>query len=134
MIVYGVNAIAKELKCSAITVRRTIQKQSDFPVVFLAGLNTYAFDVDQCKEWWRGRCDTNGDQKFSEEALKHGEFARMLGVSNRLVLTWRNRGLASTRHTDGTVWIDLKKAQEWFKKQSDTRTQAYAQKIAKTSD
>ncbi|BCG56750.1 helix-turn-helix domain-containing protein [Paenibacillus sp. URB8-2] len=129
MNVYGVNQIAQELGCSPITIRRILRQHSDFPAKKLPGIETYEFNVADCKNWWKQHKGSSERTEIPSNAVQQNELARKLGVSTRMIQIWRQKGLEATKIMDGTVWIDLEKARSWFRKQSDERTKAYAEKI-----
>ncbi|OMD61032.1 hypothetical protein [Paenibacillus odorifer] len=129
MIVYGVNRIAKILGCSPITVRRLISKHPDFPFNWLSDIGTYEFNTSACQEWWDTHRNAVMKEQIPINAFQQSKFAQKLGASTRLVAVWRHRGLPAVKLADGTVWINKDEAREWFLKQGDRRTRAYAEKI-----
>ncbi|OMD44021.1 hypothetical protein ACDZ28_09080 [Paenibacillus sp. RS8] len=129
MMAYGLKAIAKELGCSQNTIGRMMKKHADFPVKKLPDINTYAFDVGKCKKWWSENRSEKSSNQAPDNAMQMSQFARVLEVSSRMVLVWRQKGLEAEKLIDGTVWIDLEKARKWFRKQNDERTKAYAYKF-----
>lgn len=129
MMAYGLKAIAKELGCSQITIGRMMKQHTDFPAKMLPDINTYVFDVTKCKKWWSENRGERLHKQAPTNAIQMSEFARVLGVSSRMVLVWRQKGLEAEKLIDGTVWIELDKARDWFQKQNDPRTKAYALKF-----
>lgn len=129
MMVYGVNRIARELGCSSLTIRRIIHRHPDFPAKKLVGLGTYEFNVDECKAWWEKNRSEGKQAAIPPHSLQQSKMAEKLGVSLRLVLVWRQNGLKVEKLADGTVWVNMDEARQWFLKQGDKRTRAYAEKI-----
>ncbi|MNC10540.1 hypothetical protein D3C75_581940 [compost metagenome] len=127
--VYGVKQIAKELGCSPLTIRRIIHRHPDFPAKKIEGLGTFEFSVEQCKLWWEKNRTKGNSKTIPANSMQQSKMAEKLGVSLRLVLVWRQNGLKTEKLADGTVWINVDEAREWFLKQEDERTQKHAQKL-----
>lgn len=129
MMLYGVKQIAKELGCSTLTIRRIIHRHSDFPAKKLEGLGTFEFNVEQCKVWWEKNRAKGNSKMIPANSIQQSKMAEKLGISLRLVLVWRQNGLKTEKLADGTVWINVDEAREWFLKQEDKRTQKHAEKL-----
>lgn len=132
-IVYGVKSLSKELGFSQASLVRIIAKHRDFPKEKTTPRGPYRYVVRDCNAWLdNNRSITYPLRKKPEilnDAINQNEVGQLLGVSRRLILIWRQQGLAFTKLSDGGVWFDKGTLKSWLQNRSNKRTRAYAEKL-----